>query len=40
LQKSSAITYRIVRKVSTSTIEMLLVLGKIEQFYRLGAPSG
>ena len=32
LQKSSAITYRIVRKVSTSTIEMLLVLGKREQF--------
>jgi hypothetical protein len=39
LQKSSAITYRIVRKVSTSTIEVLLFLGKIELFYRLGAPS-
>jgi hypothetical protein len=25
--------------VSTSTIEVLLILGKREQFYRLGAPS-
>jgi len=37
VQKSSTITYRVVRKVSTSTIEVFLIL-KIEQFYRLGHP--